>query len=101
MRLSLLYKMALTTTQFKSGHQIRQGSFVKVSFSTMHAYLLSKLFCAIKTKSFREHFIIKIFRIESSTNPQNFNTIESNQVLKSVDFYLKNYVGYLQKIDIF
>ena len=101
MRLSFLYKMALTTTQFKSGHQIRQGPFVKVSFSTMHGYLLSKLFCAIKTKSFREHFITKIFGIESSTNPQNFITIESNQVLKSVDFYLKNYVGYLQKIDIF
>ena len=101
MRLSLLYKMALTTTQFKSGHQIRQGPFVKISFSTMHGYLLSKVFCAIKTKSFREHFIIKIFRIESSTNPQNFITIESNQALKLVDFCLKNYVGYLQKIDIF
>ena len=98
---SLLYKMALTTTQFKSGHQVRQGPFVKVSFSTMHWYLLSKVFCAIKTKLFREHFIIKIFRIESSTNPQNFITIDSNQVLKSVDFYLKNYVGHLQKFDIF
>ena len=101
MRLALLYKMALTTTQFKSGHQIRQGRFVKVSFSTMRGYLLSKVFCAIKTKPFRENFIIKIFRIESSTNPQNFITIESNQVLKSVDFCLKNYVGYLQKLDIF
>ena len=101
MHLSLLYKMALTATQFKSGHQIRQGPFCKVSFSTMHEYLLSKVFCAIKTKSFREHFIIKSFRIENSTNPQNFITIESNQVLKSVDFYLKNYVAYLQKFDIF
>ena len=67
----------------------------------MHGYLLSKVFCAIKIKSFREYFIIKIFRIGSSTNPQNFITIESNQVLKSVDFYLKNYVAYLQKFDIF
>ena len=67
----------------------------------MHEYLLSKVFCAIKTKPFREHFIIKIFRIESSTNPQNFVTIEINQVLKSVNFYLKNYVAYLQKFDIF
>ena len=101
MHLSLLYKMAPTATQFKSGHQIRQGPFIKVSFSTMHGYLLSKVFCAIKTKSFREHLIIKIFRIESSINPQNFITIESNQVLKSVDFYLQNYVAYLQKFDIF
>ena len=50
---------------------------------------------------FLEHFIIKILRIKGCTNSQNFIPIETNQLLKSVNFHLKNYVEEVQKFNIF
>ena len=72
-------------------------------FSTLHEYLPLKVFRLYldERQAFRKRFIFKVLRIQGSTSRQNFIAVETNQVLKSVNFHLKNYVGETQKFNIF